>query len=105
MRGIVKAILLVPLVLVAVAFSVGNRADVSISFDPFAAGAADYRIAAPLFVVVFASMICGVLLGGIATWVGQGRHRRAERMHRRDVERLRNDIDRLQSSGSVPASR
>jgi hypothetical protein len=39
--------------------------------------------------VVFAALILGVLTGGIATWIGQGRHRKVERMHRRDVERPR----------------
>jgi uncharacterized integral membrane protein len=101
MRGIAKAVFVVPLALLAVAFAVGNRENVDISFDPFAAGATDYRITAPLFVVVFAAVILGVLLGGIATWIGQGRHRKAERMHRRDVERLRSDIDRMRASSAA----
>jgi uncharacterized membrane protein YciS (DUF1049 family) len=104
MRGILKAIILVPLALVAVAFAVGNKANVKVSFDPFA-GSPDYMIEPPLFAVVFVALILGVLLGGIATWIGQGRHRRAERMYRRDVERLRSDVDRMRaSSGSVAPS-
>jgi uncharacterized membrane protein YciS (DUF1049 family) len=105
MRGIAKAIILVPLALIAIAFAVGNKQIVSVSFDPFAAGVSDYKLDMPLFVIVFGGLIVGVLLGGIATWIGQGRHRRAERMHRRDVERLRSDIDRMRSSsGSVAHS-
>jgi uncharacterized integral membrane protein len=100
MRGIVKAVFLVPLALIAVAFAVANKESVPVSFDPLAAGLIDEKINPPLFVVVFASLILGVLLGGIATWIGQGRHRKAERMHRRDVERLRSDIDRMRASSA-----
>ena len=105
MRGIAKAIILIPLALVAVAFAVANKEPVGVSFDPFAAGVTDFKIDTPLFFVVFASLILGVLLGGVATWIGQRRHRRAERMHRRDVERLRSDIDRMRAqSGSLISS-
>jgi uncharacterized integral membrane protein len=105
MRSIARAIILIPIALAAVAFAVANKEPVSVSFDPFAVGVTDFKIDTPLFVVVFAFLILGVLLGGIATWISQGRHRRAERMHRRDVERLRADIDRLRAaSGSIAPS-
>ena len=96
MRGFAKVIILVPLALLAVAFAVGNRGNVSLTFDPFSD--TPYMVEVPLFVVVFAALILGVILGGAATWLGQGRHRRAARMHRRDVERLRSDLDRLQGT-------
>jgi uncharacterized integral membrane protein len=100
MRGFAKAVILVPLALLAVAFAVGNRGNVTISFDPFSD--TPYTVDVPLFVVVFAALILGVLVGGVATWLGQGHHRRAARMHRRDVERLRSDLDRMRSASSAP---
>ncbi|SDR61643.1 Protein of unknown function [Rhizobiales bacterium GAS191] len=100
MRGFAKAIILVPLALVAVAFAIGNRNSVNVSFDPFATDTPGYALEAPLFVVVFVALILGVLIGGIATWIGQGRYRRAARMHRRDVERLRTDLDRMRATSS-----
>jgi uncharacterized integral membrane protein len=101
MRGLAKAIILVPLALLAVAFAICNHGDVSVSFDPFSTDAPRYLVETPLFVVIFAVLILGVLLGGIASWIGQGRYRRAARMHRRDVERLRTDLDRLRASTSA----
>ncbi|HEV3247582.1 MAG TPA: LapA family protein [Beijerinckiaceae bacterium] len=100
MRGFAKVIILVPLALLAVAFAVGNRGNVSLSFDPFSD--TPYTVDVPLFIVVFAALILGVLIGGIATWLGQGRHRKAARMHRRDVERLRSDLDRMRGTSSAP---
>jgi uncharacterized integral membrane protein len=102
MRGTLKAIILVPLALVAIAFAVANRTEVEVSFDPISDVAPKYPV--PLFLVVFAALILGVLIGGIATWLGQGRHRKAERMHRRDVERLRSDIDRMRTSSGASSS-
>ncbi|SED29267.1 Protein of unknown function [Rhizobiales bacterium GAS188] len=99
MRGFAKAIILVPLALLAVAFAVGNDKPVSVSFDPIA-DTPDFRFDVPLFMVVFAALILGVMIGGIATWIGQGRYRRAARMHRRDVERLRTDLDRMRATSS-----
>jgi uncharacterized integral membrane protein len=103
MRGFAKAVILVPLALLAIAFAVGNHGSVSISFDPFSE-TPGYTVDVPLFVVVFIALILGVLAGGFATWLGQGRHRRAARMHRRDVERLRSDIDRMRESSSSTAA-
>src|SRR3954467_13623823 len=103
MRGIARAIILVPLALIAIVFAYANRGEVQIAFDPVSPDAPHYPV--PLFLVVFAALILGVLIGGIATWTGQGRHRRAERLHRRDVERLRADLDRLRaSSGSLTSA-
>ena len=69
MRGFAKVIILVPLALLAVAFAVGNRGDVSLSFDPFSD--TPYTVDVPLFIVVFAALILGVLIGGVATWIGR----------------------------------
>jgi hypothetical protein len=49
--------------------------------------------AAPLYIVVFASIILGVILGGFASWVAQGRHRRAARYARNEASRLREELE------------
>ena len=48
-----------------------------------------FAIPAPLFAVVIASAMLGVIAGSAATWVSQGRHRRAARRHRADAEKWR----------------
>lgn len=79
---------LVALVLLIFAFA--NRQFISVSFDPFAAGDAPaFAIAAPLFLVLMATLIIGVMIGGAAVWLSQGRFRRAARQSRAEVERLR----------------
>jgi len=82
---IVGWLVLVPLCALLVAFALANRQLVSVNINPFAAplegDAAGYGV--PLFVILYAVLLIGVLLGGIASWFAQGSHRRAERHWRR----------------------
>jgi hypothetical protein len=50
-----------------------------------------------MFVVIFLSVMAGVLLGGVAAWLVQGSHRRAERRYRRESERLKAEAERLRA--------
>ena len=78
-RKIVTAIIVVPLAAIIIAFAVANRQSVTVSFDPFSAASPAYAATLPLFVAIFAVLILGVLVGGIAAWVGQRKWRRAAR--------------------------
>jgi len=40
-------------------------------------------------------LMVGILIGGIAMWISQGRHRRAVRMHLRTIEMQRRQADEL----------
>ena len=78
-RKIVTAVIIVPLAVVIVAFAVTNRQTVTVSFDPFSAASPAYAATLPLFAVIFAVLIFGVLVGGIAAWLRQGKWRRTAR--------------------------
>jgi uncharacterized integral membrane protein len=102
-RRFLKALVLLPVILVVVLLSVANRERVTVSFDPFSAGPPALGLELPLFVVLFAAVMIGVLIGGIAVWTTQGRYRRAARQHRRDLERLRAEVRRPQQQVQAPA--
>jgi len=71
-------------------FAVANRQVVLVSFDPFgSAESPAFAVPAPLFAVVIASAMLGVIAGSAVTWVSQGRHRRAARRHRAEAEKWR----------------
>ena len=78
-RKIVTAIIVLPLAAVIIAFAVANRQTVTVSFDPFSTTSPAYAATLPLFVVVFAVLILGVLIGGIAAWIRQSKWRRTAR--------------------------
>ena len=102
MRSFLKALILMPIALLIVLFSVANRAPVRISFDPISRDAPVLAYDLPLFAVVLAALAIGVLIGGLASWLAQGKHRKAARRNRREVETLRSQTQALRSA--VPDS-
>lgn len=102
MKAFLKALLLVPLALLVVLFSVANRAPVRISLDPVSREVPVFAVDLPLFVIVLGALAVGVLLGGFAAWLAQGKHRKAARRNRREVEQLRSEAQMLRTA--VPDS-
>jgi uncharacterized integral membrane protein len=89
LRKIVAALVLVPLAVVIVAFAVANRQSVTLSLDPFGASAPAASLTLPLFGLVIVALIFGVIAGGVAAWLGQGKWRRRARRLEREANELR----------------
>ena len=102
MKAFFKALVLVPVALLIVLFSVANRAPVRVSFDPISRDAPVLAFDVPLFAVILAAIALGVVIGGIASWLAQGKHRKAARRSRRVAETLRSETQMLRSA--VPDS-
>jgi uncharacterized integral membrane protein len=94
-RKIVTAIIVVPLVAVIVAFAVANRQAVTVSFDPFSSASPAYAATLPLFAIIFAVLILGVLIGGIAAWIGQRKWRRAARRLDGEARALHDEMEAI----------
>ena len=103
LRKIVAALTLIPLAIVIIAFAVANRQDVTVSLDPFNPNVPAASVTKPLFVVLIAVLILGVIVGGIAAWLRQTKWRRSARRLEREVASLRAEIDTLKRTG-VPVS-
>ncbi len=102
-RKIVKALILVPLALVLIAFAVANRQTVTVSFDPFDKAEPAFALALPLYVLILALVIAGVIVGGTAAWMRQGKWRWRARLAEGKARELRTENDRLKRrDGSVP---
>jgi uncharacterized integral membrane protein len=94
-----RIVILILLAVILLGFAFANRHDVIVSFDPFAGiDNAAFSIAAPLFVVVIVAVMLGVVAGALATWVSQGRHRRASRQSRAEAEKWRAQAQALKSA-------
>lgn len=102
MKAFFKALILVPVALAIVLFSIANRGPVRVSLDPFSRDAPTLAFDLPLFAVVLAAIAAGVLIGGLASWIAQGKHRKAARRNRREAEALRSEAQSLR--GAVPDS-
>ena len=108
MKGAIKLILLIPIVAILVALSVANRAPVEFSLDPF--GGEDPALSAsiPLYWLLFGAAAFGVLIGGMATWIGQSKWRKAARHDHAEIDRIKREGERVRTSTTtlpVPGDR
>ena len=92
---IVSLLIIVPLAIVIVAFAMANRQSVTISFDPFSSASPAYAATVPLFVMIFALLILGVLVGGVAAWIRQAKWRRTARRLDGEVRALHQEMDAI----------
>lgn len=107
-RKIVAAFILVPLAVVIVALAVANRHAVTLSLDPLSTDRPALAVTLPLFVVLLLTLLAGVMVGGTAAWLRQGKWRRHARRTEAEARRLRAENEalkqRLEAGERVPAS-
>ena len=95
----VRFLIITVVTLILLLFVFANRHWVTVSFDPF--GSTDnaaFSLQAPLFAVAIIAAALGVVAGAAATWVSQGRHRRAARKARVEANRWRTQAQNLSSA-------
>jgi uncharacterized membrane protein len=98
MRKFLNAVVLIPLGVIFVVFAVANRHIVTVSFDPFNSNDPALGVSLPLFAVIIVVAILGVVAGGVATWFGQRRWRRAARQHEMDAQDIRAQLADLRAA-------
>ena len=76
----------------------------TVSFDPFDRADPAFSLALPLYVLILALVIAGVIVGGIAAWLRQGKWRwRAPALAEAQARELRAENDQLKRrDGRVP---
>ena len=95
-RKLVVALMVVPLGALLVALAVVNRKPAILILDPFGAAEARLSLEAPLFLFLLGAFALGLIIGGIATWLGQGKWRRTARAQSREARDLRHQASRLE---------
>ena len=74
-RRFLKAIVMIAAFAVLVALAIANHQPVMVSFNPFDSSDPDLAVTVPLYLAGLTVLIAGVVLGGIAAWLKQGKHR------------------------------
>ncbi|MCZ4271992.1 LapA family protein [Maritalea porphyrae] len=91
-KRVVMWLVLVPFGLLLAIFALANRHIVQIGIDPISPQTPFWGpMELPLFVVIYAALLLGVILGGVGSWLEQGKHRRAERQLRRDLNKAQRE--------------
>jgi len=98
LRKIVAAIILVPLAVLITAFAVANRETVTVSFDPLSGGEPAASVSLPLYALIILLLIAGVIIGGVASWLGQGKWRGAARRFERELRMLRGKLAAMEGT-------
>ncbi len=83
-------ILTLPLIVVAAIFAIANREPITLDLWPFEASP---RL--PLFVILLACLVFGLVVGGLATWLSAAPTRRRARQARQRVAELEREVARL----------
>ncbi|MEA3078983.1 MAG: hypothetical protein QOF05_391 [Sphingomonadales bacterium] len=103
MRKAIAIAILVPLAILIVMFAVANREIITVSFDPFDSVAPALAFKMPLFMLIFALVTVGVVVGGIAAWLRQHKWRMRARRAEAEARDLRARLDADQPRRNVPA--
>ena len=98
MRKFFTAVVVIPLGVIFIVFAVANRHLVTVSFDPFNSADPSVAVRLPLFIVIIAVAMLGVVAGGSATWFRQRRWRRAARQHEADARQARAQLADLRAA-------
>jgi uncharacterized integral membrane protein len=104
-RKLTLALVVVPLGVILVALAVVNRKPAELVLDPFGGAAPNFSLQTPLFLLLLGAFAVGLIAGGIATWLGQGKWRRVAREETRQARDWRRHADRLEKEleGYSPA--
>lgn len=75
--------------------AVTNRHGVTLVLDPFMPENPVVSLVLPFYAYLFAMLILGILIGGLATWISQGKWRRLTRLRTQEAMRWRGEAERL----------
>lgn len=101
LRRLVSLLIAFPLGIVLVAIALANRHPVSLVLDPFNPDQPALAVQLPLYAFLMGALVLGVILGGVATWLGQSRWRRTARVQGQRAQRFEAEADRLSREREV----
>ncbi|AQX20573.1 Protein of unknown function (DUF1049) [Bartonella sp. WD16.2] len=91
-KRILLAIILVPLTIFLIAFTVANRQIVTLTLDPFRTNSESFTYQAPFFVWLFIFLALGILLSSAVHWFIQRQYRKALKKSKAEFEKLKTSI-------------
>jgi hypothetical protein len=95
LRRIVWFVVAFPIAILFVTLAVANRHGVRLVLDPFRPTDPVLSLVLPFYAYLIGALLIGVVLGGVATWIGQARWRRNARQRAAEAYRWHAEADRL----------
>ena len=91
-------LVVLPLAVYSAFFAVNNRGSLTLDFDPV-----PYSLDLPIFAGVLGAILIGLIVGGVAAWLRQGKWRRETRKLRRDVRGLEAELEQIRAQAAAIA--
>ncbi len=98
MKKLLSWIFWVPVGVILITIAISNRQIVTFSIDPVSAIDPFFAINVPLYLLIFASILFGIIFGGVAAWLAQGKWRKNARMMSAEAAKWHEEADRLRES-------
>ncbi len=93
-RKLINILILLPVGIVLIVLSVANRNEATLALNPFRPSDTVLSVSAPLFVFLFGALILGMIIGSLATWFTQGKHRKKARREAKEAVKWHTEADR-----------
>lgn len=103
-KRIIALAILVPTAIVLIMLSVANRTAVTLALNPFQPSDQVMSVTAPFFVFLFAALMLGMVLGSLATWFKQGKHRKRARTNASEAVKWQSEADRQKAKAEKIAA-
>ena len=102
-----KYLLGLPAAVILLTLAVINRHGVRLVLDPFRPDEPVLSLVLPFYVYLIGTLLIGIVIGGLATWMTQARWRRTARRRTAEAQRWQAEADRLvrERQAAVPADR
>ncbi len=97
--------ILVPICAVMIVFALANRHVVSLHFDPTSSlNPIIANVDISLFIIIYAMLFIGIILGGTAVWFTQGKHRKTCRKLSKKTKSLEFELNEMKQSAKKQMS-
>ena len=103
-KRIVNVLVLLPIAIVLIVLSVANRQAVTLALNPFRPEDSVLSVTAPFFVYLFLAVIFGLVIGSLATWFTQGKHRKRARVEASEAVKWHSEAEKHRTRAEAIAS-
>ncbi len=98
-----KLVVMAAAAILFVTLAVANRHDVTLVLDPFKPESPVFSLTGPFFLYLFSTLFFGIVLGGVASWLSQGKWRKTARQRTREAYKWKQEADRLNQDSEIAA--
>ncbi|MGI9482699.1 MAG: lipopolysaccharide assembly protein LapA domain-containing protein [Hyphomicrobiales bacterium] len=95
MKKFLSWLIWLPVAIIFIVIALANKHKVTFSLDPTSQNDPIFAFELPLFLLLFATLILGIIFGGIGAWLNQSKWRRAARDARYEMNQIRTEVSSL----------